>query len=201
MSEFTIKDGTGSGYRAGVTSDNQMRTTTIAQPRIAFISDAKGLSFTLPIMNYSLGTADNEYNLLYFKNIDPNRHFHAMRYFMSWNGGDTNHNRSCDARLYVGSSAPTANNVEFQPGNLNLISANVALAEAHLWNGVSTGMTVSSQGTKAQAAYLTQGVAQLDLDGSFIIGFNQSFLVTATPEEAGKISVIISGYYESPDIE
>jgi len=197
MSELTIKDGSGTGYRAKVDTHNRLLVKSAATTESALVSDRDGLAFTLPIMNYPLGTPAEEYELLWFKNTDPDRHFHINRYYLSWNGGDTNHNRACDVRLYVGMAQPSANYVDFSPGNLNLTSPRVALAEAKLWNGVGSGMTVASLGTKAQAAYLGQGATQFDIDGTFIIGYGQIIGVTATPEEAGKLSMIISGWYST----
>lgn len=196
MSELTIKDGSGRGYRAKVDEYNRLLTRTASITQSALVSDRDGLAFTLPAMNYSLGVGAQEYYLLWFKNKDPDRHFHINRYYLTWNGGDTNHNRIVDVRMYVGTGEPSANYVDFTPGNLNLTSPRVALCEAKLWNTVGNGITVPSAGTKAQAAYLGQGAVQFDVDGTFIIGYDQIIAISAIPEEAGKVSLIVSGWYE-----
>jgi hypothetical protein len=151
----------------------------------------------LPILNYTLPTADTEYLLLWFRNDDPNRLFHIDRYYISWNGADGYYNRTVDVRLYMGTPEPSANYVSFSPGNLNQSSPRVALATAYLWDTVGDGMTVSSLGTKAQAGYFAQGAVQFDVDGTFILGYGDVIGITAIPEEAGKMSIVISGWYSS----
>jgi hypothetical protein len=165
-----------------------------------------GEAFTLPLLEVGdTGLpliAGAEFPLLWFQNKDPSRVFSISRYYLSWNGGDVTGNKCARARLYVGSGAPIADFVAFNPGNLNLTSRNAALALAYQWTrAAGSGMTLASPGVMAQSMYVSRGLTIVPVDGTFILGYGDIFCVKVNPEEAGKFSMIISGCFETPQPE
>lgn len=194
MSDFIIRDGTGKGTRARVNEENQLEVQSSTVTANAYASAYYGRAVVLPAVDNLLNSTV-ERAVLWWKNTDPNLRFHLNRYYMGWNGGDTNHNRVVTARLYVGTAVPTANHVAFIPPSINLASSFQAMMTAYVWDGVGNGMTVATPGTKVQAGCFAQGMFQLDLDGSMIMGFGSVLCATVQPEEAGKCSLIVSGWY------
>lgn len=199
MSE-TLKDGRGTGNRAQVDEDGRLRTHATALTAMAHASKSHGRAFSIPALNYSLSTADQEYNLVWVRNDDPEYNMHINRFYIGWNGGDTNHNRTLDCRMYVGTPEPTANNTSFNLGNLNFTSSRESVTTNYLWDGVGNGLTVAAQGTKAIANYFSQGTTTIEVDGTIVVGYGQAIMLTATPEEAGDVSLIASVWFtESGD--
>jgi hypothetical protein len=200
MSDQTLKDGSGTGNLAKVDSDHRLRTRAETTTVSSHVSSRFGTAYSLPFMDYPIGTPDNEYLIGWFQNLDTQRTFRINRYYMSWNGGNTNFVRSLSVRLYVGTLEPSANAVEFSPPNLNLTkSSQLALAKAYAWTGAGNGMTTAHMGVKGQSTYIAPGASQFDIDGTLIIGFNQIIGFAVKPPEAGLVSLIISGWYAAEE--
>ena len=199
MSEFSIKDGAGQGYRAQVDSDFRLRAQAAAISEDAYASIKHGRAYTVPAADMALALAGTEYLVLWFRNTDPNRLFLISRCCMAWNGGDTNHNRIANIKYYFGTAVPSANNTAITPTNLNQGSTQIALATVNRWDGVGNGMTVTALGTLVKNPYLGQGTSMIDMGGITALSYNQTLGITATPEEAGLLSAGIMGWFASEE--
>jgi hypothetical protein len=194
MSDLILKDGTGSGYRVKVTSDNSLQVDATTRSNAQYRS-SQGVGFAVALQIQSV-TGGTEYAALRFKNTDTTRNWRVNNVFLSYNGGDTNHNRMCEGRFYVGMTAPSANATVVTPGNLNLSSSGVAQADAHVWDGVGSGMTVVSNGVLAYTGLFGPGFNQISFDGATVLGLNDILGLTVKPEETGKIALIMTGWFE-----
>lgn len=199
MSEFTIKDGSGNGYRAQVDKDFRLRSQAAAVAEDTFVSVKRGLSFILTAHDNTLALANTEYPILWFRNDDPNRLFLLNRFSMGWNGGNVNHNRVAHIHIYFQASVPSANNTALTPTNLNGSATQLALATSYLWDGVGNGMTIATLGTLIYCPLIDRGSTLVNIDGSAILGYGQSFAVTVEGEEAGLASISITGWYASEE--
>lgn len=196
MSDLILRDGTGTSRRAKVNTNGQLHVRAITTPRIHQASDG-GNAYMLGTTLLTLGGVA-EHNVLYGAPSPPEGKlavFDKIR--LSWNGGDTNHDRALVVRLYADSSAPTANKTTVIPANLNFGSANLAPGTYERWDGVGTsGMTVASQGTLALTWIISQGMTIVDFDDSIILPKGSALLLTVEGEEVGKFSVNAVGYIE-----
>lgn len=197
MSDLIIRDGTGSGQRAKVTSDNRLGTRSLTQTDSAAASFERQDAYSLSILDIAPPAV--ECPVLRFKNVDPVRLFRLNRLHIGWNGGNTNHNRCVRCRMYVGMYPPTANYTTSAAGNLFISSRNTALMEVQKWDGVGNGMTVAANGVKFIASAVAAGLLIIPVDGTIIMSYNDIIGVTAEPEEVGLMSVVISGWYETPE--
>jgi hypothetical protein len=200
MSDFIIKDGTGSGARTKVDDDHRLYTASRVRTAASVASD-DGLAFSLAANELSL-TGGTEYAIMSFTNTDPNRSFHINKIFVGWNGGDTNHDRALTGMIYKGMSVPSDNyyfnedTPSIGPGNLNFGSSTTALADYYLWNGSGDGMVVASSGTKSMSNYFCQGTTILVTDGTIELPFGSSIAFSLRPEETGKAGLVVTGWYQ-----
>lgn len=194
MSDLRIRDGLGSGNVAEVDESHKLNVRAVAQNDLAYHSAELEAAFQLGLPQRSV-TAATEYPVMRFKNTDPNRKFAINRIFVGYNGGDTTGNKCVVGRTYVGMLAPSANATATTPGNLNFSSKKVALADGHIWDGVGNGMTVAANGVLAQTQFFAQGMTTIVVEGSIILGLNDFIAFTVTPEETGKVALIMSGFF------
>lgn len=196
MSDFTIKDGTGQGYRAKVNNNNRLLTTANTQSTISAVSNEFGQAFSFSALEKAV-VANTEYHLLWIKNTNPNNNFLINRVVVSYNGGNTNHNRVVTGRFRLGSIPPSANFTSIPGGALNQSkNANIPLAEAYVWNGTGSGMTITSSGPIALSGYFRQGFTDIVYDGTFSLGYNNVIDLTMTAEEDGLVSLVVTGWYD-----
>lgn len=196
MSDFAIKDGTGSGYRAQVDLDHRIRVRATASADIEFNSTKYGTAFNFLSVENSI-TSGSEYHVLWLKNTDTNRKLHINTIYVSYNGGNTNHNRVLINRIRFGSSTPSANNTTTTGNNLNLVNSNSALVEAYYWNGVGAGMTISGNGPVILSSYFGNGFNHIDFQGALLLGYNQVLDFTIQAEETGIASIVLTGWFNN----
>jgi len=190
MSDFTIRDGRGTGSLVGVDSEGRLNAKTLSIPR-ASERTITGNQFVIPVGVRAITTTSTEHPILRVNPTAANKRFHAQRFFLS-----VLNSTPVLFKLYRGSAAPTANNVSFAPGNANTNSVTVPSIAADVWNGVGTGMTISANGTEAFAAYFGQGATDVPIEGTQIWGLNAAILVTATCSVANNIAALITGWEE-----
>lgn len=194
MSDFRIRDGTGSGETARV-QGKRLRTSSVVKSTLANIADESGYSFTYGVFDKTLpGTS--EYTILRVKNVDSTRHFHIHRFMLSWNGGSTNFNRVIRGAMYVGTYPPSANYTSLTPSSTNFGKSLTAPSEAQAWDGVGNGMTVATNGLMAFSHFFPVGITDVPLDGSIIVPFGQSIGFTVKGAEVGDFSFLVSGWFE-----
>jgi len=194
MSDFMILDGTGTGRRAQVNTDNQLITKAKVEPYNTYISKQKGLAFSMSTGMLTTTTTEGLY--MYFKNTDANN-FHIQSIFMNWNGGSTNFDRPAWLSLYVGTYEPTANHTAGTVRNLNSGSGNTASIDYYIWDESSTGMTTAANGLYVSTSMLSQGIQEIGVDGALIVAQNVSVGILGDCAEIGELIIHITGYYES----
>jgi len=197
MADLIIKDGTGTGNRAKVDNDNRIHVKSNSGTDMEFASHEKQTAYSFSALEKTITSAGGESHILWIKNVNPEKTFQINSIFISYNGGNTNHNRIIIGRGRIGSSTPSANNTSFTGSNLNLTSANVALVEAYVWNGTGTGMTIAVNGPTALSGYFAQGFNSINFEGALIIGYNQVLDFTIQAEEDGLASVVVTGWFEN----
>jgi hypothetical protein len=194
MTDLRIKDGTGSGSVVKV-ENTRLWTQSVMKTTLANTADVSGYSFTWGCYGKTLPGTD-EYTILRIKNTDSQRHLHLHRFMLSWNGGDTNHNRCIVGAFYAGTYPPSANYTSLNPSSTNFSMQLTAPSEAQTWDGVGNGMTVATNGIKAFEHYFPQNITDVPLDGSIIVPFGISVGFTVKGEEVGKFSFLVSGWFE-----
>lgn len=188
-----LEDGTGEGYKLRIDVDHRAYTRSMSEPAIAVKSYEEGGAYLVLTGVVTLNST-NEHKLIYAHNTST-KSFAINRYWFGWNGGSTNHNRTCIITQYFApSSAPTVNHTPTTAKNLNTASGNAALMTVYIWNGVGDGMTVAG-GVKAGESQIRQGINYIEILGSIIIAPGDSFVVAVKGEEIGTVDATIEGYY------
>ena len=80
MSDFVIKDGTGSGYRASVDSDHRLHTAATTRTRSSAATET-GQAFALSLPDYYITVPGHEFGVIYFHNEDPGNDYHVNSAF------------------------------------------------------------------------------------------------------------------------
>lgn len=189
-----IHDGTGKGTLAGVNDRNELLTSTRTKTEMSEVSVKDGKAFLMATPSLSVTATLG--SMFYYKNTSTTDKFHINLLIGTWNGGDTNHNRAMMAVLYKNPGAPTANNTVSAMGNANFSSAISGEGDVNYWDGVGTGMTLSSAGTAAGFLWI-KNMEIIETSGSIIIGPGQSLGVSAQGEEVGKCTFLVTGWYSA----
>jgi hypothetical protein len=187
---FIIKDGTGRGYAAEVDVNNRLHTKAVTLQELRVISDADQQAYM--ISTDLLTVPASEANVFWFKFTGANQRIHIEKFWFNWNGGDTNHNRVVIARFWAGMAEPSANNEVLTPGNLYFGSVNSPSLSAQGWDGVSTGMTIASQGGQMGTALLAQGQTVMEHGGAVVLPKDQIFGLSVQAEEIGKFAFALT---------
>ncbi len=184
----TIRDGSGSGYLAAVTSDNQLKTQSESRELIFYQSLIHGETYTLAQVANQAVTASSEEVLCHIKNTSATKylcisHIHVAAY--------EGHGF---ARVYV-ASTHSSNGTSYTPGNHNRQSGNIAEATVYVADGslaVSGGAQVCTKGVSPEDT-----TVEMSFDGSIILGQNHTLDVrflekaAATPD----VALCVEGYY------
>ena len=188
MSDFVLRNGRGDGSRARVSSDGRLYTESRSTPLVASSAD-DGDQYLFPVGKRSIATVDTEYALLYINPTGITRQFYVQRFVIT-----VLNTTPVLFRLYLGSTAPSANNVSFSPGNTNTSSVKQGNFDADVWNTVGTGMTVASKGTESFAGYFAQGLTDVPIEGGQVWGLNAAVLITAECSVANFVTAILTGW-------
>jgi hypothetical protein len=195
----TIKDGTGSGKLAMVTSGNRLTTQTISEP-ISSERSRKGKLYGCGTGNLSL-SASFTGPVLWLRNDSRTDLMYVQKIIFGWNGGDTNKNRTVFSLINYNSSSPTATNASttFQIENIAKSGVNSPVifddATVHKWDSSgSTGMGGHSGGFNQIPNRLAIGNTSIPIDGEIILGPNNTMRFDITPEEAGEFHVSVVVY-------
>lgn len=197
MSDFRIKDGSGSGSTVKV-EDKRLWTKGVASSVLANIANTTGYSFTYGVYDKVLPGTD-EYLVVRMKNTDSSREFHIHRMMISYDGGSTNYDKVIRGGFYVGTYPPSANYISIYPSSTNFGKSLTAPSESQSWDGVGNGMTVATNGLLAFSNYFSKGLTDVPLDGTIIVPFGQSIGITVKGDEIGKFSFLLSGWFDYPE--
>lgn len=190
-----IQDGKGTGKRAAVNSENRLETQTVNVSTLAH-SATLGKAFGAGTPHYTKNSTNACVAIV--KNTSSDQNLHLVKMFANWNGGDTNHNRGCLFTLNIGMTyaEPPTNGVQTAMKNLNLGSGNEADADVFVWNGaVGDGMVLTTNGTSMFYGIVGQGNNEIDVGGAIIMGPGDAMALFIAPEETGKFSLSMMGYF------
>lgn len=124
-----IKDGTGTGYKVGVNSNNHMKTLAVTVPFEHFVNHALKLSYSLQVSYTPVGAAC----CLYIKNTHTTMD-------MSFSQLRANVDTNCQLEVVLNSTGTPAGGADATPVNLNGGSSN--LADGTFYGGAAvTGIT------------------------------------------------------------
>ena len=191
---FQIIDGTGTGKVAKVDSENRLKAASDIRTQIAFISQEKQQAYVLTTGQLAVTVTNGL--MLYLRNTSQTSIIHVSNIFLSWSGGNTNHDRVVFAQLEGGLTAPITNTAVATVANLNSGSGNVAPATALRWDGVGTGMIGGSPGLVVADALFNRGFSQIPLNDAQIIQFNDAIGIRLRGEEVGTAAITMSFYFE-----
>lgn len=192
-----IQDGTGKGYLVKVDESNRLRTYATSVTESHFVSHDYERAYSISTENQTFNST-NEHPILYLRNNNPNLTIILSSVIYSYNGGDTNHDRTMVKRVYRNVDAPTANFSSLAPQNLNFGSLRSAVVDSYMWDdSASDGMTIDTSGiNNLSTSTVPKGNLVLEEIGSVVIPYNASVLWTFQPEEVGKFSISLKFYFE-----
>lgn len=188
MSDGRIKDGTGKGYSARVCSHNRLAVNAVVI-KIEAWKAQQGRTYS---MNTGILPAAASKNLLFWSHYTAENKFLALeRLIISWNGGNTNHNRCANVYLEVGLTQPDTGTEEQPIRNTNSAQASNTLAATALrWDGTTgTGMTGHTIGVATQEYIVDRGKTCWEVGGSFIIAPGYKLGIYIEGEEAGYAAI------------
>jgi hypothetical protein len=195
-----IRDGTGKGFLAKITSDNRMTTDAITEG-VSSERSRKGKLFSIgtgslnPTAAFSLGP------VLWLRNDSNAEDLYIQKFVFGWDGGTTNFNRTIFSLIAYNTSEPTGANTPItdQIENISLSGSAAAVSSgvttAHMWDETGTGMTGSTGGFTQVANRLAQGNTSVNIDGEIILGASNSIEMQVTPQETGLYNVAIVYYF------
>lgn len=186
----TILDGTGSGKRLKIDSNNRAVTQAIIKDEMTDVSERDGEAYIFASGDFTaLTTTDTETGFFYLLNDNPDKELHIKSI------------RTCGDvvqkwRLYKEVSGGTliSNAVAGSSNNINLTKSNTA--QATVYKGAD-GDTVTG-GTMLEHWINGVGYSTEDLDGALVLGKGDSLTLTAEVPTAGDLCCRIVAYYEEP---
>lgn len=186
-----IEDGF-SGYTVSVDKFNRLLTVSTTRSEIEYLSVARGDCYSITTPNYTFNTI-NEHPWLFIENREPTLTMFFDSIIYSYNGGDTNHNRTLTKRLYRNPPRPTGNYETVGSNNLNFGSVRIADLFAYSWDGGETdGMDVDLTDTQNTLTSTVQaGTLVLSDVKGMVLPFGTSVLVSFKPEEIGNASISV----------
>lgn len=199
MSE-TIKDGCGSGYLTRVTSDNRLTTYAVIAPYIEFASSKHQDAYNLNLIRAPV-SASTQTIVMQIRNTDPQRLLHIWNNVISYNGGDTNHNRVLDFNISTGVSfPPTSGYVLGFVAPLWINLPKTPPITGYLWDKTTPGgMQFVSPGSIAFSTLITQGSYYHPLDGCVVIPPGDTLTYSMNAEETGVASLSVKMYFKAAE--
>lgn len=192
MSELVIKDGTGGGFRAGVTSENKLLTAATSRPEYANAS-TRGDTHFFGTGIFTMNTTHD--NIFFMRNLSV-RPFAIHKIVFSWDGGATESHAFF--HVHLNPSTPTANDTAVSPFSMNLGTPATGELDIRKWNGVGTGMPVVSSGNKALELILNHGTGLFEFDGALILPQQASLICSLYGEsEVGMGGINVTGFFLS----
>jgi hypothetical protein len=186
-----LKDGTGKGKTARVDNQNRLSVKSDQQPLASYHSKQQEAYL---INSGALSVTATGGLVLWIRNDNSTKIFRPTRFMVSWNGGDTNHNRIAKMTMQVGTGVPSGNQTSVTPSNAYLGSTNPASMTAFKWDESGDGMTAVA-GADGAVVMIRQGYTDLEITG-LIVPNGVSMAAKIEPEEAGEFSIVVFGYFE-----
>ena len=188
---MTIKSGVGSAYLAGVSADNELLVRSQSR-QLELVKTIDGRTFLAATLLLDITTTQGMVGWMQL--TDTVNQLAIASIAVSWNGGDTNHDRCCEVAFMAGATQPDTNTATLSLRNTNTTSTRTLGATGLKWDGVGTGMTGHTPGLTLAESTFRKGYTVLDLEGKMIIGPSSTLSVLAKGEEAGRMSVTVYFY-------
>jgi hypothetical protein len=195
-----IKDGTGKGFLAKVDDKNRLFTRAINVP-IRASKAGMGQAFVISLDRVPITATKGLVGWLY--NSDDSRYLAIPQISISWNGGDTNHNRVLEVDFAGGDGQPTTNTKAVVSRNTKGGDPTALPAVALQWNGVGTGMTGHDVTQHVDISFIAvaQGHTVVETEGAFLVSPKTSISLYARGEELGSSSVSVWSYILDPALD
>lgn len=190
----TIRDGKGRGFLVGVDDDNRLLVNAKTIPEEANIAISDELTFGASSAQLTLSST-NPHAIFYLQNNDSTKDLFISVVTYSYNGGDTNHNRTMFKELIKNPNAPTANYTTATSSNLNFASVKDGLYTVYVWDGVGDGMTMTG-GTAVLNSIVPNGTLIYQEVYSIVVGFQDAIAWRFTGQEVGKVAISMRFYFK-----
>jgi hypothetical protein len=186
---YFIEDGTGTGSKVKVNSDNRMLVSSVVQTDLFDASKERGGGYIFSSLGFiSLTSTGTESGIFYLKNTDTDKilEIHDIRtcgtVAQQWKmyQGDTG-----------GTLISTANDAT--PQNMNLTSSNTASAICYY----GADSLTRSGGSLVSVHANNVGHGHDSFQGALILGTGDSITLTAEVASAGEVCVMVTAHYSA----
>lgn len=202
-----IKDGTGNGNLAKVTSDNRVTVDAITE----LVSSER--SRTGNLFGVGTGFLDTSGSMtlggvLWLRNDATDEDLYVQKMIFGWNGGSTTFDRVVQSFIKYQTGEPTANNTSIDDQIENISKTGAAAVAsgkvtAYKWDEVGAGFTSGAGGFLQIPNQIPKGNTSIQIDGEIILGPGDSMEMQVTDNmtggEAGIYNVAIV-YYFAPAV-
>ncbi len=176
-----IEDGTGSGAKAQVKSDNALLVDAHTIPRGAFVSEEEGQAYAW-ISTDATSAGEESISV---QNTSTDKNLHISKIIVA------GVQATIHAALLVTGGTPAGTPITGV--NLNKASSNTAAATA-FGDAAVTGSVVGD--IIAQAYHVALGSAVIDFDGAVILGQDDTIAVRTVAGTDGIVYVTVLGFYD-----
>lgn len=185
------------GYSVKVDRYGRLVSVSSIRSEVEYFSEVNEDSYTITTENYTFNST-NEHPWLYVENKEKQYDMFFDSIIYSYNGGDTNHNRTLIKKLYRNPPQPTANMTELTPKNLNFGSVRKSDTLVYSWDGSATdGMEVDLVEEQSTLTSTVQaGTLVLSDVKGMILPFGTSVLISFKPEEIGMASISLKIFFK-----
>lgn len=179
-----IKDGTGQGFLAKVNLHNQLLVSSADLP-FRLTRAILGKSFLVGTDRLPVTATKGLVAWLY--NSHDTLLISVPLVSISWNGGDTNHNRVIEVDFAAGMGAPTTNTEEVVARNTRGGHPGVLSATVLGWDGVGTGMTGHDITQEVSLSSVSGGCGytSIDTNGAILVAPKTTIGLYVRGEELG----------------
>jgi len=190
---YIIEDGTGSGKKASVDSDNRLETFSVVESRISDISNREGRSFILTSDFVALTTTGSFNGMLYVKNTSTDRDMFIDRVRVCGTGTSMN---SMQCRFVknptTGTLISDANDGISVPANLGSNEDFTGINYA----ASGDGKTVTDGTQFSQFTIHLPGHTIQEYNGSIIIPGGSSMAIEVKPGAATTACIEVQCWFE-----
>lgn len=191
---YIIEDGTGSGNKASVNSDNRLETFSIVESRIADISNKDGRSFILTSDFVSLTTTGSFNGMMYIKNTSTDKNMFIDRVRICGTG------TSMNAMQCVFTKNPTTGTLISDANAGISIPANLGSNEEFTginYAASADGKTVTDGTQFSQFIVHLPGHSIQEYNGAIIIPNGSSMAISIKPGAATTACVEVQCWFEN----
>lgn len=197
-----IRDGSGGGHLAKVTSDNRLAVDAITE-LVSSERSRSGQLFGVGTGFLTTSGSMSNGGVLWLRNDATDEDLYVQKLIFGWNGGSTSFNRVVRSFVKYQTGVPSANHTAITDQIENISKAGAAAVAsgkttAYKWDGNNNGMTTSG-GFFQIPNTIAQGNTSIPIDGEIILGPGDAMEMVVTDngadQEAGVYHVAIVYYF------